>query len=328
MKNYEEISKECEYIDTNIDPPPPIITIQNHTIATSGNFITLTGLPKSRKTTFAVFGIASALTGKSFFDIKVNLNEDEKIVLFDTEQSIYDFSRQMKMLKKAINKPSLPDNFKAYLFRKYDPVDVLNSMYYVIKNNLPKIIIIDNLTELVINPNDVSESKSVIQFLKRITAEYNIVVICLLHLNKNNLMSTGNLGSLADRGAQSVLKVTLDKDLGVSTLEPILLRSSAHFEPISITYNNDLKKYEQTKTEKKDTRKKFVLSSLTSVDHINRLNVIFLNVKEWTYGEFVEEIKKIYGVGTNISKQQIIPYLLGNNYLINNKGSYSKNDKI
>jgi hypothetical protein len=141
-------------------------------------------------------------------------------------------------------------------------------------------------------------------------------------------MSTGNLGSLADRGAQSVLKVTLDKDLGVSTLEPILLRSSAHFEPISITYNNDLKKYEQTKTEKKDTRKKFVLSSLTSVDHINRLNVIFLNVKEWTYGEFVEEIKKIYGVGTNISKQQIIPYLLGNNYLINNKGSYSKNDKI
>jgi len=328
MKDYANISDECRYIDTDYELPPPIITIQNHTIATSGNFITLTGLPKSRKTTFAIFTIASALTGRVFFDISVNLSIDEKIVLFDTEQSIYDFSRQMKMLKKAIRSNTLPENFNAYLFRKYEPSDTLNAMYYVIKTDKPKIIIIDNLTELVTNPNDMAESKAVIQFLKRITAEYQIVVICLLHLNKNNMLSIGNLGSMADRGAQSVLKVTLDKDMGISTLEPIFLRSSGHFEPISITYNSDLKKYEQTQSNKKENRKKFVLAALTHIEHVNRLDVIFINQPEWTYNEFVEEIKKIYGVGTNIAKQQIIPFLLGNKYLLNNKGTYSKNKNI
>jgi hypothetical protein len=43
--------------------------------------------------------------------------------------------------------------------------------------------------------------------------------------------------------------------------------------------------------------------------------------KSYEYNELVEEIKKIYGVGTNIAKQQIIPYLRGNNFLKQDKNN-------
>jgi len=324
MLDYKEIIKECLFKDGDFTAPEPVITIKGHVIGVPQNFITINGLPKSRKTTFANYFIASGITGRSFFDIQVNIQIDEKIILFDTEQSIFDFSRQIKTLKNAIQSDNLPDNFSAYLFRKYEPKDILNTMYLIIKEQKPKLIIIDNLTELVINPNDMAEAKAVIQFLKKITAEFNLTCICLLHLNKNNMLSIGNLGSMADRGAQSVLKVTHDKDSGASTLEPVFLRSSNHFEPISINYNTDLKKYEQTTPQNTQPRKKFVLASLSDSDHINRINVIYLNAEQFTYAEIIEEIKRLYGVGTNIAKQQILPYLIGNKFLKTNKGIYTK----
>lgn len=325
MLDYNNIIADTLFKDENLQAPEPVIEIKGHVIGVPQNFITINGLPKSRKTTFAMFFIASGLTGRTFFDISVKLQPDEKIILFDTEQSVYDFSRQIKILKTAINSDKLPDNFSAYLFRKYEPKDILNSMYLIIKEQKPKLIIIDNLTELVINPNDMTEAKAVIQFLKKITAEFNLTCLCLLHLNKNNMLSIGNLGSMADRGAQSVLKVTHDKDTGASTMEPVFLRSSNHFTPISINYNTDFKQYEQTTPpEQKETRKKFVLATLKDSDHINRINIIFNNVTEITYSEIIEEIKRIYGVGTNVAKQQILPYLVGNKFLNNNKGIYKK----
>ena len=324
MINYNDILNDTLYKDEDIIPPDPIIKINEHIIGVPQNFITINGLPKSRKTTFAMFFIASGLTGRKFFDIEVKILPDEKIILFDTEQSVFDFSRQIRILKNAINSNKLPDNFSAYLFRKYEPKDILNSMYLVIKEQMPKLIIIDNLTELVINPNDMSEAKAVIQFLKKITAEFNTTCVCLLHLNKNNMLSIGNLGSMADRGAQSVLKVTHDKESGASTLEPVFLRSSNHFAPISINYNTELKKYEQTQTSVKETsRKKFVLATLNDSDHFNRLNIIFNISPQLTYSELIEEIKRLYGVGTNVAKQQILPYLVGNKIIKNNKGIYN-----
>lgn len=320
------VLSEAIFLDEELDQPPPVITIQNKTILTSGNFAVLCGLPKSRKTTFAFFMLASALTGKTFFDISVNLQPDDKCLLIDTEQSVFDFSKQVKTLKYLIKQKKLPENFSAYLFRKYEPDVILNSVYLLIKEQRPKLIILDNLTELVINPNDMLESKTVIQFLKRITAEFNCSVICLLHLAKSNLMSLGNLGSYADRGAQSVLRVTLDKETQTSTLEASLMRSDLFFNPIAVSFDSEQKCFVQTEAvSEKPKSKKLVLADLTAGDHWNRIGVIFNSEPELTYSELIEELKKLYGVGTNISKQQVLPYLLGNNFLQRENGIYKPN---
>lgn len=325
MVNVNEIINECKWIDKDYGILQPVITIQGKTIATEGNFITLNGLPKSRKTTFLQFFIYSALTGYEIFGIKTFLNPNDKICIIDTEQTIHDFQRQTNNLKKIMGVKSLPVNFSAYLFRKYEPAVIIESIYNIILTNSPKIICIDNLTELVINPNDMNEAKAVIQFLKKITAEFNIVVICLLHLGKGNMQTLGNLGSMADRGAQSVLKVTYEQETGGSILEPVFLRSDSHFQPVCVNFDSESKTFYSTEAAPKKSIKKFILQDLTNTDHVNRLNVVFLNSVEISYSELVEAIKQLYGVGTNIAKQQIIPYLTGNKFLIANKGIYKRN---
>lgn len=325
-ENITEVISSALYIDEVLPPLIPIITIQGKTIATEGNFITLNGLPKSRKTTFMNFFIYSAFSGLEYCDIKVNLNSSENIVLIDTEQSKHDFYRQVNSLKHLLRTNNLPVNLDCYLFRKYEPNVILQSIAEIMAIKKPKILFIDNITELVINVNDITEAKNVIQFLKKISYEFNCVIVCLLHLGKGNLQTLGNLGSMADRGSQSVLKITYDKETNGSTLEPVFLRSDMHFEPITIVYNTDTKIYEKINDYKKSTgRKKLVLDELTPTDHYNRLNVVFLNSKELTYAEMIEQIKQIYGIGTTIAKTQVLPYLVGNKYLKSNKGIYQLN---
>jgi hypothetical protein len=322
-----KIVDDSIYLDVELPDQLPIITIQNKIIAYPSNFICINGLPKSYKTTFAGFFIQSALTNKNVFDIQVNLDKDKKIILVDTEQSIYDFSRQIKNLKRNIKKSFIPDNFKAYLFRKYEPETIIKAITDIIIRFQPGILIIDNLTELVNSPNDIIESKAVITWLKKITAEYNLVIICLLHNAKSTMMSTGNLGSLADRGSQSSVTVKHNKDENTTTMEATLMRSDKYFNPITIKYDDELKNFIQVETEYKEktNSRKFVLIDLTNEDHKNRLRIIYIKTQSFSYGEFVSEITKMYGVGINIAKTQIIPFLRGNEFVIAENGIYTIN---
>ena len=188
----------------------------------------------------------------------------------------------------------------------------------------PKVLILDNLTELVINPNDIPESKKIIQFLKRITAQYNCCIITLLHNSKSTNNTLGNLGSYADRGSQSTLRATIDKETDIFTLEPIFMRSDAYFKPINVFYNKENNQYEQTETAPKKESKKFNVNNFDEADHINRIGAIFRTQKEISYAELVEEIKQIYGIGTNGAKQKIIPFLTSNNFIKSNKGIYTR----
>jgi KaiC/GvpD/RAD55 family RecA-like ATPase len=139
-----EILIDSYFKDEDLPVVDPVITIGGKTFAYPANFVCINGMPKSFKTTFAFFFLQSALEQKEIFTIKVNLPIDEKIILIDTEQSLYDFTRQIKNLKFALNVKKMPKNFSAYLFRKYDPDTVIKSIHELIQREKPKIIIIDN----------------------------------------------------------------------------------------------------------------------------------------------------------------------------------------
>lgn len=315
--NIKEIISQALFVDGDIKQPTPLITIQEKVILTEGNFITISGLPKSRKTTFQQFFIASGITKKEIHGIQCTLAKDEKIILIDTEQSIFDFAKQNKFLKKLIASNKLPSNFSAYLFREFDPEIILNSIYLICEQERPKIIFIDNLTELAINPNDIAEAKKIIQFLKMVTAKYNVGIVCLLHLAKSNNFTLGNLGSYADRAAQSVLKVTLDKESDTSTLDALMLRSDAHFNPITIQYNVDTKIYDAIDYKPPDQgkRAKFNMADFSPSDIKSRMQILWEMQEEYTYSPLVENLKKIWGVGDTKVKQIIIPYLMSKKHL-------------
>lgn len=313
--DYPKIINETLFIDQFIEQPKPIITIGGKIVGVLNSFISICGLPKSRKTTFMNYFIASALTGLDFMSIKVNCEPFDKVIIFDTEQSIYDFSRQVKHLKHLIKADKIPVNLEAYLFRQYDPDIILNSIYLIMLEKKPKIVFIDNITELVLNFNDPVESKKLVQFLKKITAEFNCTIITLLHLGKGNLQSLGNLGSMTDRSSNSVLRVIYDKDTQSSTLEANMLRSDSLFSPITIVWSDIEKTYVQINTPdpqapNEKISRKFDIKNINRDEHFTKLSLVFGRKDQLVYEELISEIKLIYGVGTNIAKQTIVPVLL------------------
>ena len=326
-KKIDQIINECIFIDTDIPQPTPLITIQDKIILNENSFITLSGLPKSRKTTFMQFIIASCITGNNYLGIQANLNKNDKFILVDTEQSNYDFYRQNKFLKKLIKKNKNPPNFLAYLFRQYDPEVTIQAIFEIIEKERPKILFIDNLTELCNDPNNIIESKKLIQNLKTITAKYNIGIVCLLHLGKGNNFTLGNLGSYADRASQSVLKVTIDKDTDITTLECSMLRSDQHFNPISIIYNKSLGIYEEIDNPNSQTTKKtkaFSMDQFTPTELKERVNILFDMQESYVYSSLVENLKKVFGVGDTKIKQIVIPYLIYKKLIKNKEKLYTK----
>lgn len=319
-----KIIEAAKFVDIERVYPEPIITIGGRTVATQGNFITISGLPKSFKTSWVFYMIASGLLNKSIFEMEVKIAPTDEIILVDTEQSVDDFSRQVKILKYSLKSKNLPANFNAYLFRKYEPEQIIPSILELMQTKRPKIVILDNITELVNNPNDIPESKKFVQFLKRISDEFQCVIICILHLSKSNLSTLGNLGSYADRAAQTTLKASMDKETQISTLEAVFMRSDRYFEPISIQYSEDEKTFIQTENiERKKTSRKFDLAEITPEVHKTRVNLIFEKRKDISYNELTEEVKNYYGIGTNISKK-IISLLLELKLVTSDKGIYQR----
>jgi hypothetical protein len=327
-KKLEVIIKESIFVDTEIAQPTALITIQGKIILNENSFITLSGLPKSRKTTIQQFILASCITGKSFYGIQANLNPEDKFILIDTEQSNYDFYRQNKFLKKLIKNNKTPDTFSAYLFREYDPEVTLQAIYQIVETEKPRMLFIDNLTELCNDPNNIVEAKKVIQLLKKMSAKFNIGIVCLLHLGKSNNFTLGNLGSYADRAAQSVLRVTIDKETDTTTLDCTMLRSDAHFNPITIQFNKETASYMEVekppeKSEKKS--KSFSMDQFTDLELKARIDILYEMQSIYTYGSLVENLKKVFGVGDTKIKQVVIPYITHRKLIKIENKTYLKN---
>jgi hypothetical protein len=321
-----------KYEDIERPPVIPLLTIRGKTILTASNIAVISGLPKARKTSFMNLILAAILLRTEIFNIFSNFKKEDKIVLVDTEQSADDFFTQVKYLKKQLNSKKLPSQLTSYLFREDQPEHILLYIERMLLTEKPKLLIIDNITELVINANDVAESKKVILFLKRITIQYKVAIIGLMHINKGNSFTTGNLGSMLDRAAQSVLKCEIDKATDISTISPALLRSSAFFEPVSIFFNNETNKYEETKTPEAHNgtstaskRKAFTMDKFTKEEIKGSLEITFADQKKFTYQPLVARFKQIFGMGDTIIKQTVIPYLIHKKHIKTKDGLYSIN---
>jgi len=117
--------------------------------------------------------------------------------------------------------------------REDDPEPILKMLECYLQNNkLTGLIIIDGLLDLVYNYNDEREAKLLINFLKRITKQYDVGIIAIVHTGKTTGTTIGHVGAFADRYCQSNLEVIKENDTIV--LKSKLLRSSKDFDPIAL----------------------------------------------------------------------------------------------
>jgi len=233
--------------DFTVIPPiqNKIFTIDDNLILSRGNFMVLTGLPKVGKSLISSIIISSALSDLQLFRIKVNRNSDKDIIaLFDTEQGQNDLfnsvnrSFDLIMSETGATRKQLYYKLKSkinvFSMRQDDAVPILLMIESYLENHKTTgLIIIDGLLDLVYNYNDEKEAKMLINFLKRITQQYDIGVICVVHTGKTTGTTIGHVGAFADRYCQSNIEVVKGENNTI-VIKPKLLRSSQDFDPIAL----------------------------------------------------------------------------------------------
>jgi hypothetical protein len=254
--NYSELLSRRKFDSTTqIVPDKIYFTIEdgiNDTavIGTAGNFVSITGLPKARKSTIIGAMIASFLIQQPVYTFSLKIHKDKnKIAIFDTEQSEYDFKRNITAIERitGYTTSEVFTFLDAYLLREDDSNNILMLINEYLKNNSDTgIVIIDGLLDLIDNMNDEGASKRLIRTLKRWAKKHDILIITVLHLGKKDNSSIGHIGSASDRYAQSTLTVEKTKE-GNTTITGKYLRSAKDFEQIEIMWSNDRKKYIQLK---------------------------------------------------------------------------------
>lgn len=233
---------KSRHFDANYEPPPEsvILTIYDtYNLGSLGNYTVLSGLPKAGKSLYMSAILSSALSIESnVFNLKLNVNcSVDHIGYFDTESNDVDFYKNLKRIKSLAGINRFPKKFNAYRTRR-DGYQMNKTMITVyIESVRPKVVVIDGILDLVKNFNDESESRELVDWLKRISDEYNVLIIGIIHTGKKDGFTLGHLGSMIDRYAQSVLEIVKDSEYNVYTLRPKYLRSATDFTPQSIQFN-------------------------------------------------------------------------------------------
>lgn len=277
-----------------------VFTIQEQIILTLGSLLVITGKPKARKSTYLHTFLGSAIKGESVWGIRATLPEErKKVVLIDTEQSLYDLHTSVKRMSRNFGIDLSGNFFTVYTARALEVASIMTLIETICKNNPDcSLIAVDGLVDLVNDINDVREAKSSVNFLKNIADSYNVAILGVLHQNKATNFSLGHLGSFLSRFAQSELSVVKNED-GSSTLESTFLRSADSIEPITIGWDKANERY--------DTLESISLGALRYSES-SILEEIFNGKLALTYKELTSRAKTVVPETGYYIEKKLIPY--------------------
>lgn len=260
MQKSHEILKRLNTrrFDPSYIPPEDhaALKIRDKIVGSLSSFVVFSGLPKAGKTTYLTALIASALEPNyPYFQINVQLPQNRRqVAYFDTEASPYDHYRTMKRIQRMANLSEHSKRLDSFQLRQDDHIQIRQYIDEYLKATPEcSLLIIDGLLDLVLNYNDEGECKQIIQFLKRITAIYNILVVTVLHLGKKDKETLGHLGSSTDRYAQSTITIEKDRQHKTYNMIARFMRSDEEFEPVAISnFGGTFHETEYIKEEKFD----------------------------------------------------------------------------
>jgi hypothetical protein len=257
-------------------------------------------LPKAGKSSYLMGAIASSFIHHEIFSMKINFPTDRrKICLFDTESSDYDFYMNLKKIKSFSGLITLPDYFNAYQVRE-DGSGIIRKMIerYLELNTDCSVIIVDGLLDLLVNYNDERESSLLTKWLKKITKQYNILLISVLHQSKSNLSTTGHIGANSDRFAQSTLDIVKDKEKNTYILTSRFMRSDIDFEPVTLMNFNGVFQQVDNDGVKPTGKKASDLDKMESKRICSQIVTIPM-----LYSDILDEIKERTAESTTYAKQ-------------------------
>ena len=298
--------------DPNREPAPEqfLVRIGSRRVGSLQNLITFSGKQKQGKSRYVAATIAAAITGAEIFGISAQLPKSRpRVALFDTEQGDFDFYKQIKQIKQMAGLEELPATFDAFTLREDPPLGILKMIdAYLAGNPDCSLIFIDGILDLILDFNNVADSKKLANFLKLITKKYNCLAVGVMHRGKGNDTNIGNIGAMVDRLAQSVIKIE-KTEAGTFRMAPEFMRSDADFDPVEIFYNGTAwaQCYGPAPTETPDPAPVRKISNrpadIDALEHRQNVETIFSIGDFLTYDQLIAGIKEIYGAGRNWAQE-------------------------
>lgn len=205
------VDMQMEYLE-----PENAVTIKNRgydqRFLTLGNFSTIIGKQKSKKTALTSLIIAAASTrnsiGKKFIG-KVPEGK-RKCWYFDTEQAIYD---SWKVGKRIEGCGGDLDNIEIICLRPYTPKERLEIIDYSLREfgDESGFVVIDGIADLVGSVNDEAEAIEVGTKLLNWTAVYNLHITVIIHQRKADNYARGHIGTVIMNKSEMVIRPVKDE---------------------------------------------------------------------------------------------------------------------
>jgi len=199
-------------ISANIDPPPPVLQIDNLTefpitIFTEGNLSVISGKAKARKS-FAVAMLTAATVSDNWIYRKFRGVPQKKVIYFDTEQSSFYVQQAYKRIENMSNGEGINKRFYCYALRSLSVLQRISVIDYVFKHtkNLG-FVVIDGIRDLMKDINSAEESTELSTKLMQWSELTGAHILTVLHENPSSDKLRGHIGTELMNKAETVIGV-------------------------------------------------------------------------------------------------------------------------
>jgi hypothetical protein len=215
--------------------PPTALSIGKHEYKgesyvnntfTYGEFSAIVAGSKNKKTFFKSALIASYIGGQAnnyFPEFIGNRKENYYIIDIDTEQGAYYAQRAFRRVADMVG--GVYENYLPFGVEELEPEEIIEFIDGLFNDprykGKIKWLSIDGVADLLVNANDITESKNVATKLKKWRKENNCHIKCVIHKNSTSEKATGHLGSFIEKKSETVilLKDTEDYKIRNSPIE-------------------------------------------------------------------------------------------------------------
>ena len=186
-------------------------------IGTYGNFSVVSAPPKTKKT-FLISILTSVYLGtKNIFSGNIKGHRENKNVIhIDTEQGKWHAQKVFKRILD-MNDSDYSKFYYTFGLRTLNHKTRIDFIEYCLEHKVKNtgLLVIDGISDLVSDVNNIEESNSCIQKIMEWSSKYNIHIICVIHSNFGSEKMTGHLGSAIEKKCECQIQLeanTVNKD--------------------------------------------------------------------------------------------------------------------
>lgn len=296
-----------------------LLTYKGRGLLPRGNLVAFSGRQKSGKS-FAVSLLVAGLLKGDLAGQFISKYKGLKVLYCDLEMHVSDVANRYKTTAKVANLDGSKAGVNFYMLSLRE-VDYNNRLELIIKaidELKPDCVILDGIADIMLDFNSVEESTKIINRLMRLSSEKDIVLICIIHLNKSSPEMKGHAGSILSQKAAEVFQVEFDKKNLLYTVEQSVSRH-APLENFSFKIEDGIP--ELVEAEPPGATK----SRLQDQDAERAFSNIFASKPEILYSELYREYAEVRGVSNATAKRHIADWHARSILLKSKDGVYTYN---